>query len=67
MHHVEALEGSKIMMFHAKDDPYVPWKTVDSFAKQSGAKLISLSRGGHLSTQAIVQRYWPRISTFFKS
>jgi pimeloyl-ACP methyl ester carboxylesterase len=67
MHHVEKLEGSKIMIFHAKDDPYVPWKTVDRFAKQVGAKLTLLSQGGHLSTSNIVQRYWPRIAAFFKS
>jgi hypothetical protein len=67
MHHVEKLEGSKIMMFHAKDDPYIPWKTVDRFAKQVGAKLTLLSRGGHLSTSNIVQRYWISISAFFKS
>jgi pimeloyl-ACP methyl ester carboxylesterase len=66
-HHVEKLEGSKIMMFHANDDPYIPWKTVDRFAKQVGAQLTLLSRGGHLSTSNIVQRYWTPISAFFKS
>jgi pimeloyl-ACP methyl ester carboxylesterase len=67
MHHVSEMDGSKIMMFHAKDDPYVPWNTVNRFAKQAGAGLTLLARGGHLSTTNIVQRYWPRISAFFKS
>jgi len=67
MHHVDEIDGSKVMMFHAKDDPYIPWKTVDRFAKQVGAKLTLLSRGGHLSTSNIVQRYWISISAFFKS
>ena len=64
--HANEIEGSKIMMFHAKDDPYVPWRTVDGFARRVGAKLTLLSRGGHLSTSKTVQRYWPRISDFFK-
>jgi pimeloyl-ACP methyl ester carboxylesterase len=67
MHHLSEMDGSKIMMFHAKDDPYVPWKTVNRFAKQAGAELTLLSRGGHLSTTKIVQQYWPRISAFFRS
>ena len=66
-HHVEEIEGSKVMMFHAKDDPYVPWRTVDRFARRVGAKLTLLSQGGHLSTTTIVQRYWPKISAFFRS
>ena len=32
-------------------DPYVPWKTVTRFAKQTGAELTLLSRGGHLARQ----------------
>jgi predicted alpha/beta hydrolase family esterase len=67
MHHVSEMDGSKIMIFHAKDDPYVPWKTVNRFAKQAGAELTLLSRGGHLSTTKTVQQYWARISAFFKS
>jgi pimeloyl-ACP methyl ester carboxylesterase len=67
LHHIEEIDGSKIIMFHAKDDPYIPWKSVDRFAKRIGAKLTLLSRGGHLSTSQIVQRYWPRISAFFQS
>jgi predicted alpha/beta hydrolase family esterase len=64
---LDEIDGSKIMMFHTKDDPYVPWNTVDKFAKLTGANLKLLARGGHLSTTNIVQRYWPRISGFFKS
>lgn len=63
--HIDELTPSKIMMFHAKDDPYVPWKTVDGFARKAGIKLKLLARGGHLSTQDTVQRYWPEIKRFF--
>ncbi len=65
--HIRELTGSKIMMFHAKDDPYIPWKQVDGFAKQAAIRLNLLPHGGHLSTTATVQRYWPRIRQFFDS
>lgn len=64
--HIEELTPSKIMMFHAKDDPFVPWRTVDRFAKLAGIKLKLLARGGHLSTQTTVPRYWPEIKRFFE-
>ncbi len=59
------IDPSKIMMFHAKDDPYVPWRSVDRFARRTGARLKLFARGGHLSTERIVQRYWPQIQRFF--
>lgn len=67
VHHIAELTPSKIMMLHAKDDPYVPWKTVDSFAKQAGIKLKLLARGGHLSTQTVVPKYWREIKAFFEA
>jgi pimeloyl-ACP methyl ester carboxylesterase len=63
--HLDELTPSKIMMFHAKDDPFVPWKTVAQFAKRTGIKLKLLPRGGHLSTQGTVRGYWPEIRAFF--
>ncbi len=63
--HIHELTPSKILMFHAKDDPYIPWKMVDSFARKAGIKLKLLARGGHLSTQTVVQRFWPEIRAFF--
>jgi pimeloyl-ACP methyl ester carboxylesterase len=67
MHRIREVTPSKLMMFHAKDDPYIPWKLVDRFAKRTGARLELLSRGGHLSTSTIVQRYWQKIKIFFGS
>lgn len=67
MHHVAKIDPSKILMFHAKDDPYVPWRTVERFAKRTGAKLRLLQRGGHLRTERIVQKYWATINKFFKT
>jgi pimeloyl-ACP methyl ester carboxylesterase len=64
-HHVKELTGSKIMMFHAKDDPYIPWRSVSRFAREAGIRLKLLSRGGHLSTEYVVRRYWREISALF--
>ena len=66
-HRLGEITPSKLMMFHAKDDPYIPWKLVDRFAKRAGVRLKLLPRGGHLSTVYIVQKYWPQIKKFFES
>ena len=66
-HHLRKLVPSKILMFHAKDDPFIPWKLVDSFARRAGISLRLLSRGGHLKTEYVVQKYWPQIKRFFDS
>lgn len=65
-HHLSEIDPAKIMMFHAKDDPYVPWRSVDRFARKTGVKLKLLARGGHLRTEFIIQKYWPQISGFFE-
>jgi alpha-beta hydrolase superfamily lysophospholipase len=66
-HHLKELTPSKIFIFHAKDDPYIPWKIVDGFARRAGIRLKLLSRGGHLKTEYVVQRYWSAIERFFDS
>ncbi len=66
-HRIGEITPSKLMMFHAKDDPYILWKVVDRFAKRTAVKLKLLSRGGHLGTPDTVQRYWPEIKAFFES
>lgn len=63
--HVDEVNRDKVMMFHAKDDPHVPWATVARFARLTGAPLKLLTRGGHLKTEYVVQHYWPRIHKFF--
>lgn len=67
VHHVKDIDSTKIMMFHAKDDPSVPWKTVAQFAKSTGVRLKLLSRGGHLSTDHVVRHYWRQIDRFFSA
>jgi pimeloyl-ACP methyl ester carboxylesterase len=65
--HVKEFDPAKILMFHAKDDPYVPWRGVAAFADATGCRLKLLARGGHLSTQWVTTKYWPQISRFFDS
>jgi dipeptidyl aminopeptidase/acylaminoacyl peptidase len=64
-HHVDEIDASKILMFHAQDDPHVSYQSVVKFATRAGVKLELLRRGGHLSTDMIVRKYWPQIRKFF--
>lgn len=65
--HRSAINGLKLMMFHAKDDPNVPYERTREFAEITAAKLKSLSRGGHISTDYVVRKYWAQIKKFFDS
>jgi pimeloyl-ACP methyl ester carboxylesterase len=65
--HRNEIDGSKVLMFHAKDDPNVPYERTRLFAELTGATLKSLERGGHISTDYVVRRYWRRIEKFFES
>ena len=67
IHHIRELTPRKILMFHAKDDPYIPWRSVRDFAATAGIRLRLLPRGGHLNTERIVRTYWPQIDRFFRS
>lgn len=67
LHHAHEVTASKVMMFHAQDDPYIPYRSVQKFARITGVKLKLLRRGGHLSTDLIVRKYWGQIGAFFRS
>jgi predicted alpha/beta hydrolase family esterase len=54
-------------MFHATDDPNVPYARTKKFAEITGATLKTLKRGGHISTDYVVRRHWIQINTFFNS
>lgn len=66
MHHVDAIDPAKILMYHAKDDPNVPRQSVEKFAKVTGVKLRLFARGGHLKTEYVVTKYWAEIERFFR-
>ncbi len=63
--HAREISAAKVMMFHAQDDPYVPWRSVKRFADSTGARLKLFKRGGHLSTDGVVRKYWGEIQRFF--
>ena len=66
-HHVDEIDASKIMMFHAQDDPHVPYESVVKFARDTGVKLKLLKRGGHLSTDMVVRKYWREVEGFLRA
>jgi pimeloyl-ACP methyl ester carboxylesterase len=66
-HHRKEIDPSKILMFHAKDDPYVPYEGSQRFAEATGVTLKSLRQGGHISTDYITRKYWAQIKKFFDS
>jgi predicted alpha/beta-fold hydrolase len=53
-------------MFHAQDDPYIPWRLVKKFADSAGIRLRLFPRGGHLRTERVVRAHWPQIERFFR-
>jgi esterase/lipase len=65
-HHVREIDPAKVMMFHARNDPNIPWQSVHKFATRTGIRLKLLARGGHLSTDRVIRRFWPEISRFFE-
>jgi pimeloyl-ACP methyl ester carboxylesterase len=67
VHHARELAPAKILIFHAKDDPYIPWRSVRDFAAGVGIKLRLFNRGGHLSTERIVRTCWLQIKRFFQT
>lgn len=66
-HHIRQLTPGKILIFHAQDDPYIPWRSVRDFAAAAGIKLRLLARGGHLRTELVVRSHWRLIERFFRS
>lgn len=67
MYHASEIDSSKVMMFHAQDDPFVPYRSVVKFARKTGVRLKLFKRGGHLSTDLIVRKYWTTIREFFET
>jgi len=66
-HHASEIDPEKVLMFHAQDDPHVPYQSVVKFSQRTGANLKLLKRGGHLSTDKIVRKYWKQIQRFFET
>lgn len=67
MHRAAEIDSAKVLMFHAEDDPYVSYRSVVKFARKTGVRLKLFKKGGHLSTDLIVRKYWTTIRGFFES
>jgi len=62
------INGSKLLIIHAKDDDIVAFHPVEKFAKKSGAELIKLKTGGHLSSTLLMQeRFYKKFEQFIKN
>ena len=68
VNHIDKLDPNKIMIFHAQNDDIVKYKPVAKFAKKLGCSLVTLKKGGHLSSSLLLtyRHYW-RAKRFFNS
>lgn len=65
---LEKLDPKKIMIVHAKNDQIVKYKPVAQFAQNLGCLLITLTKGGHLSSSLLMERkYYKLIADFLRS
>ncbi len=66
-HEAASIDGTKLLIFHAKDDEVVYAQTSIQFARATGAELVLLPRGGHLSVSDIMRsKFWKSARKFFK-
>lgn len=63
--HTDLMDGSKILIIHAKDDKVVPWQPAQKFAKATGCQLWLYKKGGHLSSSNFMKpRFCSRVIKF---
>jgi len=66
-HEAASIDGAKLLIFHAKDDEIVSARTSAAFARATGARLVLLPRGGHLSiSNTMAPEFWKKIKRFLK-
>jgi len=64
----DSIDGKKLLLIHAKDDRVVHLDPAVAFAAKTGAKLITLSYGGHMGVgNALEPRIWRCIEKHFKA
>ncbi len=65
-HEQSSIDGSKLLLIHALDDKVVHHAPAETFAKATGAKLITLRSGGHMGVRsATVPSLWRVIERHF--
>lgn len=68
IHHAAHIEGSKLLMMHAKDDEICTYTESKMFAEFTNAKLITLARGGHLGSSILLKpKFFKIFQAFIKS
>jgi alpha-beta hydrolase superfamily lysophospholipase len=66
-HEAASIDGAKLLIFHAQDDAIVYARTSAAFARATGARLVLLPRGGHLSvSNTMAPKFWKEIKLFLK-
>ncbi len=67
VHNASDINGSKIIIVHAKDDDIVTYAPVKKFSNKINAKLITLPKGGHLSSSLLLTaRFYKIFQKFTK-
>lgn len=61
--YAQDIDGSKLLLIHARDDRTCPYTATKKFAALTNAKLITLPRGDHLGSSLIMK---PRFYKIFK-
>lgn len=63
----DKIDGKKLLIFHAKDDTIVTYRSIKKFANHTGSKLVVYKRGGHLPAKLLMKpSLVKRIDEFFK-
>lgn len=62
---LQKIDGSKILLIHAKNDDVCRYSETKKFAKITNSKLITLPRGGHLGSSLLLKPRFQKIFTNF--
>ncbi len=49
--HIKEINGSKVLVFQAKNDDSVSWRPAVIFCQKTNSQLVLLKKGGHFSSQ----------------
>lgn len=65
---VANIDGSKLLLIHAKDDKTCPYKITKKFSTDTSSRLITLEKGDHLSGSIIAMpRFYKLFQNFIKN
>lgn len=66
-HEKESIDGKKLLMIHAADDPIVHAPPSEEFAKEVGAQFVLLRNGGHMGAGSAAENHiYKYIEKFFR-